>query len=450
MSSDSATIQSLAAAERYLEGLINLERRSDWPYTRLGLGPIRALLARLGHPERRLRVIHIAGSKGKGSTALLVEALLGASGAKVGTFSSPHLESFVERFRIGGREVEGSELARAVQALRPHVDALRVSQPQDAPTFFDVLCAAGIWLFAEAAVDWCVLEVGIGGRLDSTNAVVPTLCCITSIELEHTEILGDTLAEIAREKAGILKAGVPAVLGPLPPDAESVIRARAQSLGADLTQLGRDFRVDVGARDAEGMEVTLRAGVDSIEFRLPLFGDHHAVNAALAAILVRDALGLAPAALRDLCRRGFQNAALPGRVEILSRDPWVVVDAAHTAASARALADSLRRLPLAAGGVHFVLSVSAGKELDALLRAWLPLARRFTLTRALAARSLEPAALSAAIHRLAPNATLEIVPDPNTALRRAWETRAEGEALCAAGSFFLAGIARRVWLAERP
>ena len=130
-------IQTLDDAERYLEGLINLERRVDWPYTRMGLDPIRALLARLGNPERELRVLHIAGSKGKGSTALFAEALLRKGGVRVGTFSSPHLESFTERFRIDGEGLEGRRLAEAVRVLQPHVDALRAECPQNAPTFFD-------------------------------------------------------------------------------------------------------------------------------------------------------------------------------------------------------------------------------------------------------------------------------------------------------------------------
>ncbi len=441
-------IQTLDDAERYLEGLINLERRVDWPYTRMGLEPIRALLARLGNPERELRVLHIAGSKGKGSTALFAEALLQKGGARVGTFSSPHLESFTERFRIDGEGLEGRRLAEAVRVLQPHVDALRAECPQDAPTFFDALCAAGLWLFASASLDWCVLEVGLGGRLDSTNAVAPALCCITSIELEHTEVLGETHAAIAAEKAGILKPRVPLVLGPVPADAEGVIRERAAALEVPVHQLGPDFQLEVASADAAGVRATLLWEDGRVPFALPVPGAHHARNAALALVSVGLALGVEPAALGALGTEAFRDIALPGRVEFLSCDPWIVVDAAHTEASARALAEVLRTIAGDAG-VHFILSVSAGQDLDAILETLHPLASRFTLTRALKARSLDPAELAAAIRRIRPSTELAVVPNPHLALRSARASQRGGEVLCSTGSFYLAGIARRLWCEAR-
>jgi dihydrofolate synthase/folylpolyglutamate synthase len=194
---------------------------------RLSLAPIRALLDRLGAPERGLSVIHVAGSKGKGSTALFAESVLRAAGARVGTFTSPHLERWTERFRIDGDGGAADRLAAAVAELRPHVDALRDAGGDTVPSFFDATTAAALLLFRDLRVDHAVLEVGLGGRLDSTNAVAPAVCCITSIELEHTDLLGDTLAAIAGEKAGILKPGVPAVCGELPREAFAVVERRA-------------------------------------------------------------------------------------------------------------------------------------------------------------------------------------------------------------------------------
>jgi dihydrofolate synthase/folylpolyglutamate synthase len=212
----------LAEAEAWLEGLINLERSpAELRRARLSLAPVQSLLARIAEPQRGLHVLHIAGSKGKGSTALLSEALLRAAGLSTGTFTSPHLERWTERFRIDGREVPGDALGAAIGALRPHVDALRSSS--EPPSFFDVTTAAAFQLFAEARVDVAILEVGLGGRLDSTNVVTPAVSCITSIELEHTDKLGDTLAAIAGEKAGIAKRGVPLVTGALPAEAAEVV-----------------------------------------------------------------------------------------------------------------------------------------------------------------------------------------------------------------------------------
>ena len=231
-----APIRGLAEAGAYLEGLINLERLSDFPQERLNLGPIRQLLERLGHPDRGLCVLHVAGSKGKGSTSLFAESILSAAGERVGTFTSPHLESWTERFRIAGREVEGDVLAQVVDRMRPQVEALR-ADPKTAPSFFDATTAAGIVLFRDLRVDRAILEVGLGGRLDSTNAIQSVVTCITSIELEHTDKLGCTLAEIAGEKAGILKPGVPCVMGRLPESAAVVVRERARLLAVPLFDL---------------------------------------------------------------------------------------------------------------------------------------------------------------------------------------------------------------------
>ncbi len=237
-----APIRSAADAAAWLEGLIDLERSPEFAYERVHLAPIRELMRRLGHPERGLPVIHIAGSKGKGSTALLVEAVLLAAGRRVGTFTSPHLERWTERFRIDGRDVEGPTLARAVDRLRDHVEALRGGAAALLPSFFDATTAAAFLLFREAEVDFAVLEVGLGGRLDSTNVCVPVVTCVTSIELEHTDKLGSRLSEIAAEKAGILKGGVPAVLGTLPSEARDTILARADEVGAPVAEQGREFR----------------------------------------------------------------------------------------------------------------------------------------------------------------------------------------------------------------
>jgi dihydrofolate synthase/folylpolyglutamate synthase len=275
-------IRSLEDAGAWLEGLINLEKRPDWPTARLGLGPVRRLLARLGSPEEELRVIHVAGSKGKGSTALFAEAMLGAAGERVGTFTSPHLERWTERVRLDGREVDGACLAAAIERVRPHVEALRRSGEGEAPTFFDATTAAALVCFREAGVDRVVLEVGLGGRLDSTNVVRPQVACITSVELEHTDRLGSTLGAIAAEKAGILKPGVPAVVGWLPAEARAAVEERAAELDVAIAWAERDFRIRILEEDPAGLRVWLADGPVELEVRLPVLGAHQARNAALA------------------------------------------------------------------------------------------------------------------------------------------------------------------------
>jgi dihydrofolate synthase/folylpolyglutamate synthase len=437
----SRPVTTLEEAAAWLEGLINVERRPDWPYARMGLGPVRRLLARLGDPQSGLSVLHVAGSKGKGSTALLAEAVLRAAGERVGTFTSPHLSSWTERFRLEGREVPGERLASVVQRVRPCVEALRAETPEDAPTFFDATSAAALLLFREAEVDRAILEVGLGGRLDSTNVVDPAVCCITTIEFEHTERLGATLAAIAGEKAGILKPGVPGVVGSLPPEAAAVVEARAREQGAPLARLGREIALELTGVGADGIGFRLRDGAFELEARLPLLGAHQAANAALAVACVRRLPGGPHGArLRDAAARGLAAARLPGRIEVVGRAPWRIVDGAHTAASARALARALE--PIERGRARLVLSVSAGKDLDAILAALLPGFDEIYATRAEPTRSLQPGEVAEAVRAAAPDMRVHGVPDPHLALRAAREGLGEDDLLCATGSVYLAGIAR--------
>jgi dihydrofolate synthase/folylpolyglutamate synthase len=435
-------IRSEAEAAAWLEGLIDVEKRPDWPYRRLGLEPVRRLLARLGDPHAGLRVIHVAGSKGKGSTVLLAESVLRAAGLRVGAFTSPHLESWTERFRLGGREVEGGQLAAAVERVRPHVEALRAQDPERAPTFFDATTAVALQLFREADVDLALLEVGLGGRLDSTNVVDPVVACVTSIELEHTERLGTTHAAIAREKAGILKPGVPVVAGELPAEAREVVRARARELAAPVAWLGHEVRVEVRAGPLETLPIRIEDGDFAAEAQLRLLGRHQAANAALAVACVRRAAALDAPALAAAVRRGLAEAVLPARAELLRRRPAILVDAAHTVASARALARVLETIPHR--HARLVVSISSDKDVAALLAELLPGVDQVTATRAEPARSLEPAAVAAAVRAAAPTLPVSVVPNPHLALRAAADGLGPGDLLCVAGSVYLAGIARRV------
>ena len=424
MSHDSSSsIRTLSEAARYLETLINLEQRPELSSLRMGLDPIRDLLARVGNPQTGLSVIHIAGSKGKGSTALFAESVLGGLGERVGAFTSPHLERWTERFRIAGKEVTGDSLADAVATLQPHVDALRSEQPDRAPTFFDATTAAALLLFARADVDRVILEVGLGGRLDSTNIVSPAVTCITSIELEHTDKLGETHAEIAAEKAGILKPAVPCVVGRLCPEAQTVVQARAAELGAPLRVLGRDF-------EAVAPE------------SLGVLGTHQADNAALALEAVT-ALGLESVPeFEARAVRGLAATRLPGRVELLSRDPWIVVDSAHTPASAERLVEALAPIPSKAS--RLLLSISGGKDLAGILELLLPRFDAVMVTRADPHRSLPPAELAREIRRRDSKIGLEVEEDPREAARRVRAELAAGELLCVTGSVYLAGIARGI------
>ncbi len=435
-------LADVAAAAGWLEGLINLERRSSWSYERLDLAPIESLLRALGHPERGPSVVHIAGSKGKGSTALLTESVLRACGRRVGTFTSPHLERWTERFRIDGEEVAGDRLVEAVTRVRPEVERLRVD-PARVPSFFDATTAVAWCLFGDAQVDHAVMEVGLGGRLDSTNAVTPAVTCITSIELEHTDKLGDTLAAVASEKAGILKPGVPAVVGALPPEALEVVEARARALDVPLARLGQEILLEVSG-DASGVQVLqIRDGDLRIDALLPLLGRHQAGNAALAVACAKRAVAAVATehAFSRAAVSALEHADLPGRIEVLRESPRVLIDSAHTIASVQSLADVLHAEE---GDLHLVLSISADKPVGALLDILLPLASRVTLTEANSNRSMAAEALAALVRARAGRLPVRVDPAPESALRRAVVDLGPGDALCVAGSVYLAGIARRV------
>jgi len=449
-------MKTLADASNYLEGLINHERRPGFSYARLDLQPIHALLDGLGRPEEDLSIIHVAGSKGKGSTCLFAESILLSLGERVGTFTSPHLESWVERFRIDGRPVSSQQLVAAVRRVRPIVEALRAGPPETLPSFFDATTAVAFLLFAEARVDRALIEVGLGGRLDSTNAVHPAVTCVTSIELEHTDKLGETESEIAGEKAGILKRDRPVVIGALRADAARVVRARAEEVGASVIALGEHFTIEPtsdgsGANAfhfcAFGAVSAFGADGDSGQafeldgvIRMP--GVAAIENAGLAIACVR-ALGVhSDGALRGAVQDGLARCALPARIEVLENDPEVIIDAAHTAESARVLALALESL--APKGFELILSISSDKNLDALLEALLPGARRVWVTRAEPSRSLAVDELARRVIEHAPTMTVEVVEDPEAAAQRAREELPSTLRLCVAGSIYLAGIVRRV------
>ncbi|OGX41580.1 MAG: hypothetical protein A3C53_08425, partial [Omnitrophica WOR_2 bacterium RIFCSPHIGHO2_02_FULL_68_15] len=319
---------------------------------------MRALMAALGHPERRWGAIHVAGTKGKGSTCALSAAILQAAGIRTGLYTSPHLVHLSERIQVDGRPVTAETLAAAVDAVRPSV-----AQLPSPPTYFEVLTAIAFWVFAEAGVELAVVEVGLGGRLDATNVVDPLVSVITPVSLDHTDLLGSTLTAIAREKAGIIKPGRPVVVAPQSPDALAVLKAVAEEQGAPCLEVAARAQVRVLEASAEGQRVALRtAAGTSRTIALPLLGAHQADNLA-TAVTALESLP-APWAIADAAvAEGAARVVWPGRLQVLERRPWVVLDGAQNAASAAALRDAVRAL-WPARPVHLVLGLSANKDLD--------------------------------------------------------------------------------------
>ncbi|HTW56175.1 MAG TPA: Mur ligase family protein [Thermoplasmata archaeon] len=368
---------------------------------RPGLEVVRSLLAELGDPQRSFPAVHITGSKGKGSVAALTAAALEAHGLSVGMFTSPHLAHYAERMRVGGRPIAPAAVIAGVERVERATEALRARGTIDRdPTFFEVTTAVAFDWFARRRVDVGVIEVGVGGRLDSTNVLDARVGVITTIELEHTELLGATLAAIAGEKSGILHPGMQAVVGALPPEALEVVLRTADRLGLNVWRLGREIEVGERSLGPDGQTVAVRVpGVALPPIELPLLGRFQAGNAALAvAATVRFLAATSRPVRPEAIVAGIGRVKWPGRLERRARRPELYFDVAHTPESARAVAESLGEIaPLAQPAESAILfGCLRGKNVARILDALAPLARTIVVVPVKSERRIPPAELRVA------------------------------------------------------
>jgi len=408
---------------------------------KLGLEPMRDLARALGDPQEKLRFIHLAGTNGKGSTAAFCESILRAAGFRVGLYTSPHLVSVRERFQINREMISAADFADGMNAVRHAIEA----QSDHEATFFEITTALALWYFGREKVDWVVWETGLGGRLDATNIVTPEVCIITNIGLEHQQYLGQSLAEIAAEKAGIIKLGVPVVSAVEPGAACDVIREHADSAGGELSLVRHELKVaDLGLRGGRQM-----ARIGEGEFQLGLIGPYQVVNAACAvAAMTRLSIS------RDSISRGLESTIWPGRFEIVSEKPLVVLDGAHNPAGVRMLVETWREFLAARfgwsaneinGRARLVFASVADKDITEMAGLLRPLAREVLLVRLAHERGADPQWLAPAFAGL-PGSSYDSVTD-------AWQSIADGEAnsvTLITGSLFLVGemLARRAGIAE--
>ena len=489
-------------AVEFLESLVRTPPRARDERERLGLFPIESLLDRIGNPHRKLAAIHITGSKGKGSTALYTEALLLAAGMRIGTFTSPHLEDWNERIRIAGSPIERSRFVEALERVRPAIAELHHADADSAPAFFDALVAAAFSVFADARVDIAVVEAGIGARLDPTRVCRAVATCVTGVELEHTERLGSTIADIAREKAAIVRPGIPLVTGPMPEEARGVLEREAARAGAPARRLGREFTIrrsdtsrsfgparndsaptdraapgsastrpaptepastgsvstrparnDPGRQPGRGRTVTPPGSLGeagaaeiilpdraiAVALRQP--GRHMVENAALALALANEVGALHR--LDDAAAGAALEAMiLPGRTEVLREAPLVIADGAHTRASIEALVEVLASRPPAKFVV--VVSVTRGKDAAGVLQPLVRRAEAVIATAAEPSRSLPAEALAQVLRQSAPRVPIESITSPADAIDAAIRLAGSDGTVCATGSMYVAGAARRI------
>lgn len=423
---------------------------------RPGLDRTAELLRRLGHPEQAgYRIVHVTGTNGKGSTCALVAAGLQAAGYRTGLYISPFLEEWTERIQLDGRPIPPEDVAALVTEVRPHVEAM-VGEGFEQPTEFEVTTAVALLYYARMQADWVVLEVGLGGRHDATNVIErPAVTCITNVALDHTSVLGNTPEEIAWDKAGILKPGVPCVMAVEHPGAQGVIRHVAQEVGAPVAPVRAPSAPSAWGLDGQTFDLAGRwrngAGLPSPgnyrDLRLRLAGRHQLANAA-CAVAVLELCGVREEAVRS----GLAAAAWPGRFEWVPlngpESPGVILDGAHNPAGARALAATVRDY-LVGRRVALVLGMLADKKVQPVLRHLLPLADAVVVTTPdNAPRALPAPELARRIHRaLAAGAgaldlPIRLAPTPCLAVERALEWCVAGDVVLVTGSLYTVGPVR--------
>ena len=446
-------ITSYEGACAYLDSFINYERtgfRHGFAEA-VRFNTLEALLEVLGQPQDSCPTVHIAGTKGKGAVAAMIESALREAGYSTGLYTSPHLVTVRERIRINGEKVTPPQLTPLTERLRQAVVALDGREGLRRPTFFEVYTALAFMAFAEAAVEVAVIETGLGGRLDATNLITPMVTVITSIDLDHTEVLGETLAEIAREKAGIIKPGVPLVSARQTPEVHTILLAAAERHAApfidpppiagfgEAQPLARPASPEASVRPQQRFALALDSG--PLWVNSPLLGRHQAQNSAVAY-----------AALAVLAEAGFAvsdddfAAALAklrwlARFQVVKPRPWLVLDCAHNPASMRALVATLQSW-LEYDKLTLVVGISADKDAAGMTRILCPAVDRIIVTAANLPRALSVDELLPVVqeHCEVPAQAAPTVPE---AIEVARQVTTEQDAICITGSFFVVGEAMK-------
>jgi dihydrofolate synthase/folylpolyglutamate synthase len=451
-------ISDYASALDFLFHRINYERTLSVPYGtgEFKLDRMRRLLSLIGDPHLAVKAVHIAGTKGKGSTAAMLAAVFQQAGFRTGLYTSPHIERIEERIAVARQpcsEQEFAALAAAVQPAVSQVEAESAAEGISGPTFFEVTTAMAFLHFAQVNVDIAVLEVGLGGRLDSTNVCQPEVCVITSISFDHTKQLGNTLAAIAGEKAGIIKPGVPVVSGVLLAEPRDVIAARAAEVSAPLIQRGVDFdfqALDDGQIAFHYREPADHPGYELSDLQLKMLGRHQAANAAAAIAAINQLRQRGWSIDDDAIRRGLAAANCPARIELVARQPDVILDVAHNPASIDALLAVLREQHSHTRRI-LIFASSKDKDYAQMLERLVPAFDVIFLTQYVNnPRAMEPEGLLRIAQHLRrerestghPAPALHLTAKPAEAWRLTKLLAQQGDLICIAGSFFLAAELR--------
>ena len=408
----------------------------------LGLERIQALLERLGNPEKGLKILHVAGTNGKGSVSRFLYEGVRANGYRAGLYTSPYLEVFNERIEADGRMISDDELADLTKRVTKEAEKM-VGEGLDSPTEFELVTAIAFLYFQEKDLDYVVLEVGLGGRGDSTNVIdAPLISIITSISMDHMDRLGNTLEEIAGEKAGIIKPGVPVVMNVEQKDAARVIARKAYGVGAKLFNV-TPIPVRILEESLDGSTLSMELfGTDYSDVRISMAGRHQTENikTALAALEILRKKGQIRLQ-RDRLYEGILKARQPGRLEVMSKDPLILLDGAHNQAGAAALAEAAGDL-LPKGKISMIIGVLADKDVEGMIGEFLKITRDFIATEPNNERRMTAGQLSDIINKA--GGRCRIAAKPEDALKEALSGKEPPDAVIAAGSLYLIGQLRGI------
>jgi len=423
-------------AEEYINTFVNYEQIPGISYAQPGysLRHVEELLNRMGNPQLAARTIHIAGTKGKGSVAAMIAQVLSASGYKTGLYTSPHLRTLRERISVDGNLISEAEFAAAMAESKPFIESMKQDTSFRQLTYFEALTALAFAYFQEKRVDFQVLEVGLGGRLDATNVARSVVCIITSISLDHTQILGNTLEEIAREKAGIIKPGCWVVLSPQPEEAASVISDICREKEAKVVQVGKDVTWHKIGGDLYHQSLVIDGRMGKHQVSIPLLGDFQLENAstAVAVLEILASMGFAISAI-DIAQ-GLAQVKWPGRFQILQQHPTVLVDGAHNVASMKRLVNNIKSY-FAHKRIFLVFGTSCDKDIPGIINELVPLSPQVIVTQASHSRAAPlPTLVAEFTKRGIKPETAETVTE---AISRALSLAGRTAIICVTGSLFV-------------
>lgn len=428
-------------ATAYLESFVNYERLNSYDYRNsFKLDRMRALASLLGDPQKGIRSIHIAGTKGKGSTAAITHSILKKAGFKTALYTSPHLISFRERISINDELISEGDLLKILEKIRGAVEKMG---EEEKPSFFEIYTAAAYIYFKDKKADFAVYETGLGGRLDATNIVEPLVCAITPISYDHIQILGSTLSEIAVEKAGIIKEGIICVSAPQEPEALEVIEKVCRMKGSRLILVGKDITFEETDSSDRGETFNVRGLLERYSgLELRLLGSHQVVNAA-TAIGIAESLSLSGIRIgRASIIEGVKDAFWPGRLEVIGESPLLVIDGAQNKASANALANSVKKVFL--DKVRYrrlilVFGASKDKDIKGMLEELMPISDSVILTKSRVwERAMEPSAIKGLMGR----EDAALTSNTEDAIRMAVAMAGKDDIILATGSLFVVGEVR--------